>query len=105
VVEVLILTEEFAVDLGNCLRWRKLTALCLRPGTDLFRQKIRWAESAVIFCAYEVVELLSVVSHFLIDVHKFDFRIVVNKITASCSDINRCFDRICTISHDRRREC
>ena len=29
VVEVLILTEEFAFDLGSCLPWGKLTDLCL----------------------------------------------------------------------------
>ena len=42
-VEVLILNKEFAVDLDGCLRWGKLTDLCLRPATDVFQQKILWA--------------------------------------------------------------
>lgn len=42
-VQVLILNEEFAVDLGGCLRWGKQTDPYLRPVTDVCQQKIRWA--------------------------------------------------------------
>ena len=37
---VLIVTEEFAVDLGRGLRWEKPTVLCLWPITDIFHLKI-----------------------------------------------------------------
>ena len=33
--QVRIVTEEFAVDLGSCLRWEKPTVLCLWPVTDV----------------------------------------------------------------------
>jgi len=42
------------------------------------------AWSAVVYCAYEVIVLLFFVSHFVRGVHKFYFRFVVNKVTASC---------------------
>jgi hypothetical protein len=41
VISVLILTEEFAVDLGSCLCWGKSTVPCLCPATDVFQLQIR----------------------------------------------------------------
>jgi hypothetical protein len=41
---VLILTEEFAVDLESCLHWGKLTLFCLWPVTEIFRLKIHWGD-------------------------------------------------------------
>jgi len=39
---LLILTEEFAVDLGCCLRWGKPTLSCLLPVADVFQLTIQW---------------------------------------------------------------
>jgi len=40
---VMILNEEFAVDLGCCLHWGRPAVTCLRPATRAFQLKIRWA--------------------------------------------------------------
>jgi len=37
---VLISTEEFAIDLGNCFFWGKPTIPCLLEVTDVFQLKI-----------------------------------------------------------------
>ena len=42
--KVLILTENFSVDLGSCLHWGKPTVRCLWPVMDVFQLKIYWAE-------------------------------------------------------------
>jgi len=41
---LLILTEEFAVDLGSCLRYGKQTACCLLTVIDVFQIHTLWAE-------------------------------------------------------------
>jgi hypothetical protein len=41
---LLILTEEFAVDLGSGWRWSKRTGFCLCPVTDVFNLKIHQDE-------------------------------------------------------------
>jgi hypothetical protein len=41
---LLVLTAEFSVDLGSCLRLRKHTRLCFLLLTDVFYLKIHWAE-------------------------------------------------------------
>jgi hypothetical protein len=48
-MNILIVTEEFTFDLGNCLRKGKLTVLCLWPITDIFRLKTRCAEVQLCF--------------------------------------------------------
>lgn len=35
-LRVMLLTEQFAVNLGNCLCWEKPTLPCLRPSSDIF---------------------------------------------------------------------
>jgi hypothetical protein len=49
---LLMLNEEFTVDLGSGLHWGKLTVLCLCPVTSIFQLKIRWAE--VLLCLVRV---------------------------------------------------
>ena len=41
---LLILTAEFAVDLGSSLCWGKPTVLCLRPATDVCQLQTHRAE-------------------------------------------------------------
>ena len=40
---LLILTDEFTVDLDSGLRSGKLTVLCLGPAIDIFQLKINYA--------------------------------------------------------------
>jgi len=71
VVEVLILTEEFAVDLESCFTLGEADRPVFPTSNRCIPAKNTVGWSAVVFCAYEVVELLSVVSHFVRGVHKF----------------------------------
>jgi hypothetical protein len=41
---ILIVTEEFAVDLGCCLLWGKPIFSCLLPVTNVFQLIIKWTE-------------------------------------------------------------
>jgi hypothetical protein len=44
VLNLLTLTEEFAIDLGGCLRCVKQTACCLGTEINLFQLRRIWAE-------------------------------------------------------------
>jgi hypothetical protein len=50
--ELLLLTVEFAFDLGSGLCWVKTTVHCLLPITDVFQLKIHWTE--VLSCSMGV---------------------------------------------------
>jgi hypothetical protein len=39
-----LLTAKSAVDLGRDMRWRKQTAFCMWPVTNIFQLQIHWAE-------------------------------------------------------------
>jgi hypothetical protein len=78
-IDVLIVTEEFTIDLGSCLRWWKPSAPSLWPVSDIFQLNIHRAKTAVMFCACEIIPLFSVVFCVFRSVHKFDFRLVVNE--------------------------
>jgi hypothetical protein len=53
IVHVMIPTEEFAIDLGSCLRWGKPTVPCLPPITDVLQLKIHLAEVLSCFVRVE----------------------------------------------------
>jgi hypothetical protein len=46
---LVILTDEFTVDLGSGLRLGTLTVLCLGPATDIFQLKINYADVQLCF--------------------------------------------------------
>jgi len=46
---LVILTNEFTVDLGSGLRWGKLTVLCLGPAIDIFQLKINYVDVQLCF--------------------------------------------------------
>jgi hypothetical protein len=64
-----------------------------------------------VFCACEIIQLFSVVFCVVRDVHKFDFRLVINETTDKCQPVERScsdghvFDRISMASLDRHRDC
>jgi hypothetical protein len=60
-----------------------------------------------VLCACDLIQLFAVAFRAVRAVHKFDFRHVINeKIKpTSCSGRYSCFERICTFSPSRRREC
>jgi hypothetical protein len=43
-IKVLIVTEEFAVDLGRRFRWGDPFLPCFSQETDVFQLKIHWGE-------------------------------------------------------------
>jgi hypothetical protein len=57
--QVLILTGEFAVDLGSFLRWGKPTLLCLWPLTHVFQSKIHLAQvQACFFFSCDIIKVI-----------------------------------------------
>jgi hypothetical protein len=76
---VMILNEEFAVDLGtyfalgNCDR--PLFVTCNRY--ILVKNQLDW--STIVFCACEMMQLFSVAFYTVRGVHKFDFRLFINE--------------------------
>jgi len=80
---VLILTEEFAVDLGRFLRWGNPTVPCLWPVTDVFHFKYVRA-SSVVLCVCVCVrererQLYFVLLYICRRVHKFDFWLAIKE--------------------------
>jgi hypothetical protein len=85
---------EFTVDLGSGLHWGTPTVPCFRPVTDASQLKIHIAEDQSHFVA-EILQLFSLVSCVLRDVHKFDFRLIINKKLCHLVVETRGFDKIC----------
>ena len=46
---VMLSTHKNSCNLGNAAKRRSRTLTCLRPVTDVFQVKIRWAEAVVPF--------------------------------------------------------
>jgi len=84
----MILTEEFAVDLGNCLYWAESTVPCLCPATDVFHLRIHRAEVQSWFGRVRK-QLFSVVSCTVSAFHKFDFTFVINETPNKWRPIER----------------
>jgi hypothetical protein len=80
----MILNQEFAVDLGSGLRWRKAIVPFLWPATDVFDLK----KYTRLKCAFEIIQLFSLVFCVFRALHKFDFRLVI-KGTANKGDHKR----------------
>ena len=78
-VELLPLTDEFAVDFGSVLCWEKPTTSCLWPLTDVFQLQIHWGWSAFVFCACDVTQLCSAKFCVTTTLHIFVFSLVTNE--------------------------
>jgi hypothetical protein len=50
---MLLVTVEFAVDLGSGLRWRKPTSPCLRIVTDLLQLKYTGLHCSRVLCMWD----------------------------------------------------
>jgi hypothetical protein len=77
-MDVLILTKEFAGDLGS-FQWGKPAIPSLWPVINVFQLKIHWADILSVVCACEIIQLLSVVFCVCRAVHKSDLRRVINE--------------------------
>jgi hypothetical protein len=53
-----MLAEEFAVDLGSCLRWGNHTVPCLWPVTDVSQLKIHWVKVQLAFCMCDIITFI-----------------------------------------------
>ena len=87
--KVQILSVEFAVDLGSCLRCGKATVSYLSSVTDAFRLKMYWAENQLMFCACEI-QLFPVVLYVVKALPKSDFRLGITKHYVTYRE--SCFD-------------
>ena len=98
---VLILTEEFAVDLGSFFSCAGESWPSLVTSNWCIPVKNTLGWSAVVFCAWEVIQLFSIVFCVVTAVHKFDFRLVINEApnkwrpvdTRSYNYKDSCFDQ------------
>ena len=84
--QVLLLTVEAAVDLGNGLLWGQPKVSCLWPVTLVHHLKVPFALHAVVFCACELLKLVRVVFCICEPAGKFDFRLVSNERTEKNGD-------------------
>jgi hypothetical protein len=73
---VLIMTKELVVDLGS-FRWERRSPLAIRNWCIPVKNTIGW--SRVVFCAYEIIQLVAVVFDVDRDANKFHFTFVINK--------------------------
>jgi hypothetical protein len=74
----MILTEELAMDLGNCLYWAEATVPCLWPSTDVFRLRIHRTEVQSCFGRVRK-QLFSFVFCVVGALHKFHFTFATNE--------------------------
>jgi len=75
---ILVLNEEFAVDLGICFTSRKAVSLLFVTTSACIALENTVGLNAVVFCACEVIQLFSVVFCVLRGVHKFDLRLATH---------------------------
>jgi len=74
----LLWSLQLTMDHGSGLHQGKPTILCMSPVTVVFQAKIHWAEVQSCFVPMRWY-IFSVVSCVIRDVHKFDFRLVINE--------------------------
>jgi len=90
-------TVDFAGDLGSVLRWGKISLLLVPSNRTIpVNSTLGWI--SVVFRAYEITQLLSVVFCVVRAVHAFLFKLVKNgspnnwrPVGRLCSDRDSCF--------------
>lgn len=85
-------TVKSTVDLGSCLRLRKLIVPSFRPST-VYTDKNKFGLSAVVFFKCEIIQLFSAMLSVVRVVHKLAFRLVTNESPSHAMIETHPFDR------------